>query len=782
MTDLLLRIGVDNLVVSLVLAGAAWAVQTTGRRPLLAHLLWLLVFVKLVTPPLVTVPLIGVPGPPGSAQVATDPSATRLEGVAAAAIGSTAELASDPLPASRATSPVVERLKAGLVLLWLAGSAAVLAWSLVRVFRFHRLLRTATTVAPPELQHLASGIGDRLELRRTPTVYTTRAHVSPLVWWIGGRVRVVLPVTLCRGSTVSHDAASSEPGPESLRWILAHELAHVRRRDHFVRWLEWLACVAFWWNPVAWWARRNLRVNEELCCDALVLSRLRPLPRTYASSLLSVVEFLAAPAIRPPAVASEIDSGGSLERRFQMIISNRAVPATSRRLYTSVLLCAVALLPLGVAYSASSRASDEGAVRERAAAPADVFDHVRDHLKEHPLTEYLSDELIGKVLEAMPRVVHETLAEGERFQLDPDLREYFVLHLGLTHEQLELVVGLSRRIAPAVKERPEKSGIEDALRRVRGFLEENELTRDLTDRQIEAVLSGMRRIFHHIHAQGEPYELDPRLRQHFEELGLTEQQIELVLGLSRRVVHGLMHEGIEARYEKLGIGREKLHALLTHLHENGVPREHLEGVMGGILRAVHEMISEGEAFELDPRLHDHFVQRADLTNAQIQEVLAIARRIAASLMESGSPEHFEKLGIGTDEFRAIQMHLYRNGVPRESLEAVMGGLLRILFEMKNERERFQLDPRMRAHFEKLGIESEQIEQVQELAKRILHGLEEAHRAEREHRGGEQPGWETMRRRIEAAVRSGEITREEADAKYRAIKERMEAQERKKADL
>ncbi len=39
-----------------------------------------------------------------------------------------------------------------------------------------------------------------------------------------------------------------------LRWVVAHELAHVWRRDHLVRWLEWVACVVFWWNPVAWWA------------------------------------------------------------------------------------------------------------------------------------------------------------------------------------------------------------------------------------------------------------------------------------------------------------------------------------------------------------------------------------------------------------------------------------------------------------------------------------------------------------------------------------------------
>ena len=52
----------SNVALASLLALAAWVVQHWLRRPALARLLWLLVLVKLVTPPLVSVPVSASPG------------------------------------------------------------------------------------------------------------------------------------------------------------------------------------------------------------------------------------------------------------------------------------------------------------------------------------------------------------------------------------------------------------------------------------------------------------------------------------------------------------------------------------------------------------------------------------------------------------------------------------------------------------------------------------------------------------------------------------------------
>jgi hypothetical protein len=162
-------------------------------------------------------------------------------------------------------------------------------------------------------------------------------------------------------------ALRTEVDDAQLRWILAHELAHIKRRDHIVRWLEWLASAAFWWNPVVWWARRNLRRDEEDACDALVLERLQGQPRAYARTLLTVVEVMAGPHGATPALATGIDAARSLEHRFTRIISPASEHHAPR--VVAVGSVGVAMLLMTVGVSAGDR-EPSAVTEDPAASPA----------------------------------------------------------------------------------------------------------------------------------------------------------------------------------------------------------------------------------------------------------------------------------------------------------------------------------------------------------------------------------------------------------------------------
>jgi beta-lactamase regulating signal transducer with metallopeptidase domain len=319
-TGAVVAVGLGNLVLAGLLAALAYVVHRTGRYPSVAHLLWVLVLVKAVTPPVVLLPVI--PGP------ATTPVMGSL-GVVVSSVERSGGMAADPAVA--------------LVLAWVAGSAAVLVGSIVRIRRFDRLLRRTSTPAPLMVLAIATDLARTLGLRSVPAVELSSARVSPMTWWVGRRVRVVLPTALVAGID-----------PDQLRLILAHELAHVRRHDHLVRWLEWCARVVAWWNPIVWWAPRKLREAEELSCDALVLDRLGARPRSYAGALLAVVEFLASPAARQPAFVTGMGAGTTLERRFHEIVSQARRRSAPRWLRAAVSVAAFASLLLGIGSSGSA--------------------------------------------------------------------------------------------------------------------------------------------------------------------------------------------------------------------------------------------------------------------------------------------------------------------------------------------------------------------------------------------------------------------------------------------
>ena len=339
MFDTLLQIGAAKLVVSVVLAGLAWAVQRRFDHPAVTHPLWLLVLVALLLPAVVAVPVL--PGGTGATVVIADDSAltgdavTQVEVSAASPEGAGS---GTPFPAR-----ITEKDKTALAIVWLVVAAVLLGWTLVRALRFRRWLARTSQPAPPALVRQVAEIGRRLGLVRLPEVHTTTARVSPMVCWTGGRTRLVIPSFLL--TTLNQ---------EELRSVLAHELAHVRRRDHMVRWIEWLACAAFWWNPVAWWARRELRAAEEASCDALGVTALGSTPRAFAKSLLRVVELMSTPPTHPtPAFASGAASGrnpAALERRLRMLIRRESADRAPRWVRAAGTAAMVCLLPLGLVY------------------------------------------------------------------------------------------------------------------------------------------------------------------------------------------------------------------------------------------------------------------------------------------------------------------------------------------------------------------------------------------------------------------------------------------------
>ncbi len=107
---------------------------------------------------------------------------------------------------------------------------------------------------------------------------------------------------------------------EQRRTALAHEAAHVQRRDVAFQWLGVCARALHWPNPLAWTAFRALVLAQERRADDSVLAH-GVEPSTYARWLVRLAEGTRS----LPTVASPMARPGSLESRLRRIL-DRAQP------------------------------------------------------------------------------------------------------------------------------------------------------------------------------------------------------------------------------------------------------------------------------------------------------------------------------------------------------------------------------------------------------------------------------------------------------------------------
>src|SRR5882724_73590 len=76
---------------------------------------------------------------------------------------------------------------------------------------------------------------------------------------------------------------------EELKYILLHELAHLRRRDDWTNLAQKVLKAMLFFLPSVWWIERRLSLDREMACDDAVLAH-SGTPRRYAECLARVAE------------------------------------------------------------------------------------------------------------------------------------------------------------------------------------------------------------------------------------------------------------------------------------------------------------------------------------------------------------------------------------------------------------------------------------------------------------------------------------------------------------
>ena len=263
-----------------------------------------------------------------------------------------------PVAAARgAEQSFTSSLPAALFGFWVLGATFLVGVYARSFSRIRQRLRSRPRVVGgsllTQLRELAAGAG----LGRSVRLSCSSRVPVPLALGVR-RPEICLPPRALAGLTA-----------EQQQGLLAHELAHLVRRDPLWLVVTHLLTAALFFQPLNWVARRRLREISEILSDEWAV--------TFTGRPLSLAGCLAEVAgwsvgLRPLPLPGMADRPSNLARRIRRLLDDTRAPEhPARRLWLAAGMVAVlvAVVAAAPAVSASRQESPKPAPMEKTAAP-----------------------------------------------------------------------------------------------------------------------------------------------------------------------------------------------------------------------------------------------------------------------------------------------------------------------------------------------------------------------------------------------------------------------------
>lgn len=259
----------------------------------------------------------------------------------------------------------------GLILcvIWFVGILAMI----LLVIRSHQRLNTLKKSALPlqnkEVRRLYNNCLDELHITVNIPIYSTAFLKSPVIVGLF-RPCIYIPIHLI-----------SDYRAKDMRYMFLHELQHYKHLDALVNYVINLAGILYWFNPVVWYALKEMRCDKEVACDTSVLKILEPdCYEDYGNTLINFAEKI---SLTPfPFGVGLSGSKKQIERRISNIASY-GKPTLYKRLKGTIVFLLTAVLLSGLAPFISTYAADESRYQWKSASDNITYTDLSSYFGEY---------------------------------------------------------------------------------------------------------------------------------------------------------------------------------------------------------------------------------------------------------------------------------------------------------------------------------------------------------------------------------------------------------------
>lgn len=232
-----------------------------------------------------------------------------------------------------------------LLALWILGIIAMLILVIRSALRLRTLKNSALPLQSPKIHRLYKHCISDSGITKHIPIYSTAFLKSPVIvgFW---KPCIYLPIHLI-----------SDDNETDIRYMLLHELQHYKHKDGIANYLMNLAGIVYWFNPLVWYALKEMRNDREIACDTSVLKLLES--DDYVSYGNTLINFAEKISLSPFPFASGISGNmKQMKRRILNIVSYEK-PTLQKKLKSITAFLLTSILLFGLAPFVSIYAADE---------------------------------------------------------------------------------------------------------------------------------------------------------------------------------------------------------------------------------------------------------------------------------------------------------------------------------------------------------------------------------------------------------------------------------------
>ncbi|HHV17740.1 MAG TPA: hypothetical protein GXZ27_02630, partial [Thermoanaerobacterales bacterium] len=192
--------------------------------------------------------------------------------------------------------------------IWAIGVLLMTLSILIAALKFRKDAKSFDKIKCPNTTYILNNCKEKLKLSKSVELFCGNDYNSPFIFGVL-KPGIYLPRHIL-----------TKVNNEELSYILLHELSHYKRGGLLYNLLSTVAITLHWFNPIMWFAMKQMKADIEYACDSYVLENLEDSDSVhYGMTIIKLSSMIFKPDHNKMLYAHFHEGKGQIERRIVLI-------------------------------------------------------------------------------------------------------------------------------------------------------------------------------------------------------------------------------------------------------------------------------------------------------------------------------------------------------------------------------------------------------------------------------------------------------------------------------